>query len=76
MFAPIVSAIRPLQPERAEALGLTHVTDGQVLTFADVKCDQIRKYIGETVLRNAGSAAEREEMLPAAGDDEVLPRVA
>lgn len=61
LFAPIVS-VGGFAPRSAEALGLTHVTDGKVLSFAEVRCDQIRKYAGEAIVRAAHSAADREAM--------------
>lgn len=62
VFAPIVS-VGGFVPRSAEALGLTHVTDGKVLSFAEVRCDQIRKYAGEAIIRSTHSAFERETML-------------
>ncbi|BDC49542.1 hypothetical protein F183_A18580 [Bryobacterales bacterium F-183] len=62
VFAPIVS-VGGFSPRTAEALGLTHVTDGKVLSFAEVRCDQIRKYAGEAIVRATHSEIERQTML-------------
>lgn len=62
VFAPIVS-VGGFAPRTAEALGLTHVTDGKVLSFAEVRCDQIRKYAGEAIVRATHSDVDREAML-------------
>jgi hypothetical protein len=45
-----------------EALGKTHVSNGEVLPFADILCDQIHKFI-LTPLRSGANAAIRDQML-------------
>lgn len=58
--APISSLIS-FDPADPESLGQTHVADGKVLPFADIRCDAVRKVI-ERDLR-ATSSADREELL-------------
>src|SRR5258708_37802966 len=45
----------------SEALGQTHVVDGKVLPFADVRCDSVRKVIDRGL--RAASSTDREELL-------------
>jgi hypothetical protein len=59
-------APNPLMPHQVshdpEALGSTHVTNGEVLPFADIRCDHIRRFVA-IPLSSAGSAEARDEML-------------
>jgi hypothetical protein len=45
-----------------EALGKTHISNGQVLPFADIRCDHVRKFI-LTPLRSGANPAARDLML-------------
>lgn len=42
-------------------LGLTHISNGEVLPFAEVECDRIRDFLRRDLLR--ASASERERLL-------------
>lgn len=59
-------APNPLMPHQVshdpEALGSTHVTNGEVLPFADIRCDHIRRFVA-IPLASTGSLEAREEML-------------
>ncbi len=59
-------APNPLLPQYVtrdpEALGSTHVSNGDVLPFADVKCDQIRRFVAIPISK-AGNVEARDEML-------------
>jgi len=45
-----------------EALGSTHVSNGEVLPFADIRCDHLRRFVAQP-LANGHSYEMREEML-------------
>ena len=45
-----------------EALGSTHVSNGEVLPFADIRCDHIRRFVA-IPLSSAGTVETRDEML-------------
>jgi hypothetical protein len=45
-----------------EALGSTHVSNGEVLPFADIRCDHLRRFVAQP-LANAHAYEVREEML-------------
>lgn len=45
-----------------EALGRTHVSNGVVLPFADIRCDQVRRFI-QGPLRSGHGREAREQML-------------
>ncbi len=45
-----------------EALGTTHVSNGVVLPFADIRCDQVRRFI-QAPLRSGHNREIREQML-------------
>jgi hypothetical protein len=48
--------------EDVEALGRTHVSNGVVLPFADIRCDELRRFIGGP-LRSGHDREAREQML-------------
>ena len=39
------------------SLGLTHITDGQILPFAEVDCDKIRKLMATELMFTPSSSA-------------------
>lgn len=45
----------------SEILGLTHVADGEVLPFADIRCDSVRRAIGREM--RAATPQDREELV-------------
>lgn len=57
---PVPSSVLPHRDE-PDALGQTQVVDGQVLPFADVRCDAIRQLIAREL--NRQSPQDREDLL-------------
>jgi len=45
----------------SEILGLTHIADGEVLPFADIRCDSVRRAIGREM--RAAAPRDREELV-------------
>ncbi|HUA62509.1 MAG TPA: hypothetical protein VML19_27375 [Verrucomicrobiae bacterium] len=54
-----VTALNAHERFNAGALGWTHISDGQILPFADVDCNEIRGFLQRTLLRLP--ASQREE---------------
>jgi hypothetical protein len=60
--APLPLALTNAGHEDPEALGKTHVSNGVVLPFADIRCEELRRFI-QSSLRSANNAEAREQML-------------
>jgi hypothetical protein len=59
---PLIPNAKNAKPvQDPEALGSTHVSNGEVLPFADIRCDQIRSFVAGP-LSIYGSAVVRDEM--------------
>ena len=60
--APLPFSLSIAGNQDPEALGKTHISNGVVLPFADIRCDQVRKFI-QSPLRSSHGTEAREQML-------------